>query len=153
MNKNLIGGLFDGRGKPQPLRPSAKAKRTITPEKHIQSDFFSWIFTHEREFHVLRWLHHVPNGGFRHKSVAVQMKREGVRAGVSDCFLPVARKGFNGFYLEFKTETGKLSDYQKEFLEFAGREGYKIAVCRSTKEAAEILIDYLDLPLSAKYLK
>ena len=154
MNKNLNGGLFPKRGKPQPLRAStAKNKQIITPEKHIQSDLFSWIFTHENEYPVLKWIFHIPNGGFRHISVAAQMKREGVRAGVSDICVPVARKGFNGLYIEMKTAVGKLSDNQKEFLEFVKAENYKTAVCRSAREAAEIIIEYLALPLTAKYLK
>ena len=153
MNKNFNGGLFPVRGKPQPLKLKAKAKKIITPEKHIQSNFFHWIFNNEKDFPILKWFHHIPNGGFRHKSVAVEMKYQGVRAGVSDCFLPVGRHGFNGFYLEFKSEIGRLSEHQKEFLEFVKSENYKIAVCRTAKEAAELTIEYLELPLSAKYLK
>lgn len=152
-NKHLTGGLFDGRGKPQTLKPSAKAKRIITPEKNIQSSFFNWIFLHETKYPILKWFHHIPNGGFRHISTAKQMKLEGVRAGVADCFLPVARHGFNGFYIEFKTAVGKLQENQKEFLEFVKNENYKVAVCRSAKEAAELIITYLELPIHAKYLK
>lgn len=153
MNNNLNGGLFPKRGKPQILKESAKSRKTVTPEERIQSDLFSWIFAHENKYPVLKWIFHTPNGGFRHKSVAVKMKYQGVRAGVSDLSVPVARKGFHGLYIELKTETGKLSDSQKEFLEFVKSEGYKIAVCRSAREAAEILIEYLSLPIHAKYLK
>ena len=36
----------------------------------------------------LKWLHHIPNGGLRNRVVAGKLKAEGVRAGVSDYFLP-----------------------------------------------------------------
>jgi hypothetical protein len=43
-----------------------------------------------------RWLYAVPNGGFRHKAVAGKMKAQGVRAGVLDFNLDVARGGYHG---------------------------------------------------------
>lgn len=153
-NIYLTGGLFDKRGKPQTLKASiAKNKQKHAPEKQIQAEFFNWIFNHEKEFPILKWVFHTPNGGFRHISVAAQMQREGVRAGVSDICVPAARKGFNGLFIEMKTTVGVLSDNQKEFLEFVKNENYKTAVCRSAREAADILIEYLDLPISSKYLR
>ena len=94
-NTNLIGGLNFKTGNCKQLQPSAKAKKIVTPEEIIQVDFFDWVFKNERAFPVLRWIHHVPNGGYRHPAIAVKMKLQGVRAGVCDCFLPVARKRFS----------------------------------------------------------
>ncbi len=153
MNKNLKGGLFDGRGKPQPLALRASAKREVTPEKNIQQSFFGWVFFNEDRFPILRWFHHIPNGGFRHKATAIAMKHQGVRPGVCDCFLPVGRHGKNGLYIEFKSKVGTVSPEQKEFIAFVTSENYRVAICRSTKDAAEVVVEYLGLPIDTKYLR
>lgn len=41
----------------------------------------------------LRWLHAIPNGGYRDKATAGKLKAEGVKRGVSDMFLPLPMKG------------------------------------------------------------
>lgn len=126
---------------------SSKVKSTITSESVIQESFFAWARMHERQFPILKWIFAVPNGGYRYKATAVAMKRQGVKAGVLDVCLPVARKGFAGLWIEFKTEVGKLSDEQKEWLEFLESEGHQVHVLRTWLAAANITINYLNLPL------
>lgn len=41
----------------------------------------------------LRWLHAIPNGGYRDKATAGKLKAEGVKRGVSDIFLPLPMRG------------------------------------------------------------
>jgi hypothetical protein len=98
----------------------------------------------------LRWLHAIPNGGSRgddEKSRAIrgaQLKAEGVKDGVSDIFLPQPVGVYHGLYIEMKTPTGTVRPSQKEFGEFVGRRGYGFAICRSWREACEILQQYLE---------
>ena len=42
---------------------------------------------------------HVPNGGSRDKREAANLKRQGVRAGVPDLVVPVARGGHHSLFL------------------------------------------------------
>lgn len=117
-------------------------------ESEIQAAFFVWLRVHENRFPALRFCFAVPNGGFRFKATAAAMKRTGTKAGVPDVFLPVARNGFHGLWIEFKTDGGKLSDTQKTFREFLMSQNYKFLVFRKWQTAANAVIDYLSLPIS-----
>lgn len=83
----------------------------------------------------LRWLYHIPNGGWRHRTVAAKLKGEGLKPGVYDYMLPVARHGFHGLYIELKNMDGSRSKEQKEFGEFVTAQGYRAVVCKGWYDA------------------
>lgn len=85
----------------------------------------------------------VPNGGKRGYREACIMKHEGVRAGVPDLFLAVARAGYHGLFLELKTEKGKLSEAQVEMLARLAKQKYFTVVARSCGEAVDAIQKYL----------
>lgn len=99
----------------------------------------------EHDWPELRWFHAIPNGGKRSKRVAVQLKAEGVRRGVADYCLPVRRGGFAGLYIELKTDIGRPSKEQREFIAFVREQGYHAEVCRGWEQAFAVLKDYLAL--------
>ncbi len=86
----------------------------------------------------------VPNGGHRHVLTAVKLKAEGVKSGVPDICLPVARKGYGSLFVEMKKEGGRLRDSQKKWLEELPKHGCKVAVCYSTDEAISVIKEYLN---------
>lgn len=87
---------------------------------------------------------HIPNGGKRNITEAVRFKRAGVKAGVSDIFLPVARKEYQGLFIEMKrADGGKVSDAQKRFIYAVKKQGYAASVCNGWKEAVRIIEEYL----------
>jgi hypothetical protein len=88
----------------------------------------------------------IPNGGKRSKREASRLKAEGVRSGVLDLFLPVARDNYFGFWLEFKVEGNTLSDEQEIVASENKRDGYKVEVYRDPQIALNDLLDYLDKP-------
>ena len=53
-----------------------------------------------------KFLYAIPNGGSRHKLEALNLKRQGVRPGVSDVCLAYPSHGWHSFYLELK-DVGK----------------------------------------------
>lgn len=108
-----------------------------------QVALFDWAKYHESRWPCLRWLHAIPNGGHRHKRVAQKMRAEGVKAGISDVFLPVAKRGYHGIYLEMKHGRNKPTDNQIAFMEFAKEQGYYVDVFWSWRDAAEVLEWYL----------
>jgi hypothetical protein len=57
----------------------------------------------------------IPNGGHRNKAVAGKLKAEGVKAGVLDLCLPVARRGYHGMFMELKVGKNKMSAIQQEW--------------------------------------
>lgn len=91
----------------------------------------------------LRLLFAVPNGGDRNKIVAGKMKAEGVRPGVPDYILPVARGGYHGLAIELKTPTGRASREQVEWIESLRDQGWRAEVCRGWEPAIREVADYL----------
>ena len=116
-------------------------------EDAIQQDFFDWLKLNAARFPLLELFFAVPNGGYRHLTTAMRLKKTGVQAGIPDTFLPVGNNGFFGLWIEFKTEKGTLQDSQKRWLERLKAQNYAVYVCRSWNEAAQTTIDYLGLPI------
>lgn len=110
-----------------------------------QVALFSWAELMEAQYPELRWMHAIPNGGHRHKSVAAKMKAEGVKAGVLDVCLPVARGCWHGLYIEMKYGKNKPTKEQKECIDFLCAQGYYVDVCYSAERAIEVVVEYLGL--------
>jgi len=93
------------------------------------------------------WLLHAnPNGGKRHPGVARKIKREGGLAGVCDLFLPVARKGYHGLYIEMKkVKGGRVSQSQKDFIRGVQEQGYCAHVCLGHADAIETIESYMEI--------
>lgn len=113
-------------------------------EHQEQKAFFQWARLQANLYPELALLFSVPNGGQRHVAVAAKLKSEGVKSGVPDVFLPVARNGKHGLFLEFKTEKGRLSENQKLWLTRLKEQGYATGVPRSFMDAKEMVMHYLD---------
>ena len=114
-------------------------------EHQEQVALFRWAEYATSALPELNLLYAIPNGGHRHKAVAARLKAEGVKAGVPDVCLPVARGGWHGLYIEMKTERGKASKSQVQWLFALREEGYKVAICRGWETARGLIEDYLCL--------
>lgn len=91
---------------------------------------------------------HVPNGGHRVKAVAAKLKAQGVKAGIPDLVLPMARGGFFGLYIEFKAtppNDAAISSSQHERIRKLNAQGYLAVVCRGHFDAVEQIRAYLRL--------
>lgn len=91
-------------------------------------------------------LFHIPNGGGRGSIEAANLKRSGVRPGVEDYLLTVARGKWHGLFIELKVQGGRISPEQEEMAGFHFAQGYQSFVCWSYQEAIDQLIEYLDTP-------
>ena len=93
----------------------------------------------------LALLYAIPNGGARHRVVAAKLKAEGVKAGVPDYHLPVARGGWHGLWIELKrTKGGALSAEQRAWHSSLRAQGHRVEVCRGWEEAFDVIRDYLE---------
>ncbi len=119
--------------------------RTNEPlESEEQAALIQWAGLQQGKYPELKLLYHIPNGGSRHKAEAQRLKAEGVKAGVPDLCLPVARGQWHGLYIELKRRSsGKVSRSQSEWLEALIKQGYCAAVCHGWEEAARIIAGYL----------
>lgn len=114
-------------------------------EAEHQSTLFKWAQqpSVRKRLPELKYLYHIPNGGKRDPIEAKHLKEQGVKAGVPDLHLPVARKGYNSLYIEMKTETGRTTEKQEWWLSELVRQGNYAIVCHGWKEARECLMWYL----------
>ena len=75
---------------------------------------------------------------------ATILKRQGVKAGVPDLHLPVARGGYHGLYIELKVGDNTTTKKQKDWIRELNKQGYLAVVCYGWDEAAKQLLDYLE---------
>lgn len=117
---------------------------TVPTESQEQVTLFAWAKLMEPSISELRLMLHVPNGGWRDKRTAEKLKKEGVRPGFPDIFLPVPRKGHHGLLVELKrVKGGSLSKEQRAWLENLNGQGYLAVVAKGYEEAKTIILDYL----------
>ena len=112
-------------------------------EHDEQVALFNWAMRQECIYPELELFHAIPNGGHRHKATAAKLKAEGVKAGVPDTFLPVARRGFHGLYIEMKFGGNKPTDSQRYWIDNLTDEGYCAVVCNGFMDAKDCLLWYL----------
>ncbi len=113
-------------------------------EHEDQVAVFQWAALYEHRWPALALLFAVPNGGHRHIVVAKKMKKEGVKAGVPDMFLPVALGGYHGLFIEMKRFDGKNPrGGQETWLRNLAAGDYAVFLCRGSKAATDVLEAYL----------
>ena len=115
----------------------------IETEHHIQSTFFRWCDF--QKHHAYRMIYAIPNGGHRHKAVALKLKREGVKAGVPDVCMAYPSNGYHGLYIEFKRPKGKTTPSQDAWIVRLNDLRYKTEICHSFEEAIECTEKYLGI--------
>lgn len=116
-------------------------KLNTMKESKIQTEFFEKVklfFPNIPD----KLLFAVPNGGSRNIIEAANLKKQGVKSGVSDVICLLPNWFYNYLCIEFKTEKGKQSDDQIEFQKQVLSHGGYYAVARSAMEAIEIMKEY-----------
>lgn len=128
-----------------------RAKRKEHEERH-QIALFDWVKLAKGAHPDLGKLYHVPNGGARSKAEAARLKAAGVRAGVLDLALDVARGGYFGLRIELKATKAELgraptvSPEQSERIATLQADGYAACVCEGWEAAQAVLLEYVGWP-------
>lgn len=116
--------------------------------RHLESEhgrtFFRWCQLVKAAHPELDLIYHIPNGGARSKIEASIMKAEGVRPGMPDYHLPVARDGHSSLYLELKAPGGRTSKNQKERMQALREAGNACVVAVGWMEARDRVLEYLN---------
>ena len=116
----------------------------IPTESAEQQLLFQWARMQSGKYPELTLLYHIPNEGKRSHKTGARMKAEGLKSGVPDICLPVARGGHHGLYIELKrVKNSRVTEEQMRWLEDLARQGYVAAVCRGADEAIELITRYL----------
>lgn len=120
-----------------------------------QAALFSWAELASGRYPELGLMFAIPNGaklpykkdkrGRRYSPEAMKLKKEGLRSGVPDVCLPVARQGFHGLFVEMKIKGNRPSDAQKEYIAQLNMQGYAVVVAYGWDAAREAIEDYLGI--------
>ena len=94
----------------------------------------------------LKLLFHIPNERICSVQQGANLKRMGVKRGVPDLCMPVARGAYHGLFIEMKTESGTATSDQKWWGDQLKAQGYMWAVCKGWESAVKLLEIYLNLP-------
>lgn len=120
------------------MKFNSKVKFTLSEAEH-QEKIFNWA----KYVPELKWMFAIPNGGYRRPLEALRLKQQGVKAGVSDIFLPLPRGGYHGLFIELKVGKNKPTNKQIEFLGHMWQLGYQCEVCYGSDEAIKKINEYI----------
>jgi hypothetical protein len=129
-------------------RPAQAAQgRFLMLESDLQRAIIMWAKTQLGKYPELLWLHHVANGGHRDGREAVGLQSQGVKAGILDLHLPLARGAYHGMMIELKKPGGKCkapSKEQQEYIDYLAEHGYATLVSNDFGEVKKFIVDYLE---------
>jgi hypothetical protein len=113
----------------------------LGPEALLQISYFEWLQYFNREAYECTYA--IPNGGTRNYLEAVNLKKQGVKAGVPDICIALPNKTHHGLYIEFKWGKNKTTQDQSEWLARLAKNYYMVSVCYTIDEAIDITTAYL----------
>lgn len=86
---------------------------------------------------------HIPNESKRSVAYGAKMKRMGLRKGFPDIFIPTARQGFHGLFIELKRDKkSRVSPEQTAWITYLNKQGYKAMICYGATEAINEIEKY-----------
>ena len=116
---------------------------------HLEHDHQKALFQWASHIPELEWMFAIPNGavlagdkGKRARQMN-SLKATGLKPGVWDIFLPVAKHGYHGLFIEMKAGKNTLSDKQEDFGNNVHRAGYLTHTCYDWLEAKRVITDYM----------
>ena len=118
-----------------------KTQKTKLSEAQEQTMIFQWAKLKPE----LKWLFSVPNGGSRNFLEAINLKRQGLKKGISDMCLPLPKGKYHGLFIELKVGRNKPSPEQLEFISYVNSNDYFARVCYGHEEAISLIENYLNL--------
>lgn len=121
--------------------PSVRQDR----EHEEQVAFMQWCQLQERKYPELKLMFAIPNGGQRSITTAGKLKKEGVKAGIPDLHLPIARGVYHSLFIEMKVGKNKPTAHQIKMMEMLSSSGNFCVVCYGAKEAIVATQSYLML--------
>lgn len=123
----------------------ARPAATAPTEHEEQVALFAWAAAQEGAFPELALLFAIPNGGYRPMTTAAALSAEGVKAGVPDCCLPIARGRYHSLWIEMKRKPNKPTMEQELWIARLRAAGCMAVVCYGADEAIRVIGHYLFL--------
>ena len=114
-------------------------------EEAEQAALFQWAEFARIKYPELELMYHIPNEGKRSPVTGARLKQAGLKAGVPDVCLPVARGKYIGLYVEMKSGKNTTTENQKKWLRALQDQGHYTAVCYGWEQAKELIEQYLSM--------
>lgn len=118
----------------------------ITEAQHQKHLMQWWAVAHNHYGLPELALSHVPNGEYRTLITGAKLKSMGMRRGFPDLQLLTpapAPSTYGMLFLELKSEYGKVSQEQVEFLDYLRSRGYAACLCYGWDAARRCIENYL----------
>lgn len=126
-----------------------KSEGSYLREHEIQRTLIEWVHWTEWRRPELQLLFSIPNGvplhGPQKFGIVAWLKQQGLKKGVPDLCLPVARGPYHGLFIEMKVAGMEPDDDQRLWLANLQSQGYRAVVCHSFEDARDELLTYVDL--------
>ena len=89
-------------------------------------------------------IHSIPNGARVGWTTAKKLKKEGLKKGIPDIFVPYSRMDYHGLYIEMKRSKpkGQIKPHQMERMESLASYGHLVYTCWGDESAWEIIKAY-----------
>lgn len=126
-----------------------------TIEADDQAALFRWAQAHTRYYPELALLNGSLNGVKLTIGQGVKAKKQGMKKGFPDLFLPVPRGGYHGLFIELKIKPYRnhknkmvyptTSDEQKWWIAKLKAQGYGAVICKGYDAAMIEILNYLQL--------
>lgn len=121
-----------------------KATKPIPTEAEEQMAVFEWAEYNLGKYPELALMFHIPNESNVPVQYRVKLKKMGLKSGVPDICLPVARGGYHALYIEMKrTKRSATSEQQKWTIAKLNAVGNIAIICKGAEQAIENIIEYL----------
>ena len=114
-------------------------------EAQEQAVVISWCEMQKSKYPELDMIFSIPNGGYRNKIEAHNLKLQGVKSGVPDIMLAYPSKPFAGLFIEMKWGKNKPTKNQEDWIKRLSAVGYRCEVCYSAEEAIAVIKEYLGI--------
>ena len=113
-------------------------------ESREQQIIFEWASWNKNKYPGIEAMYHIANEGKRSASNGSRLKREGLKSGVSDICVPVAKCGYNNLYIELKSGKNKATREQLNFINLINKYGGKALIVYEADNAIEVIKAYFE---------
>ena len=114
-------------------------------ESAEQITLIEWCEAMRGKYPELDLIHHIPNEGKRSPIAGANLVKMGLKKGVPDLFLPVARGKWHGLYIEMKAKDKTPTVAQNQWLCKLRVQGYRCVVAWSFEFARDFIEWYLNI--------
>ncbi len=127
-------------------------KKRSKEEQQLQIATAQWLALQYPNINAF----HVPNEGKRRGKIigdkfvcleGANLKRCGMKAGVSDWIILEPRNKYHGLVIELKSKEGTVPESQELFLNKCTERGYLAGICRSKETFVRVVTEYLNSDL------